>query len=149
MRRRIAPLIAAVLLIGCTEDDAILPLLGDELAVGTWGGQNAGVLVDDSLAHVHVGCTLGNFPRPATIDQEGHFSVSGEYVLRAYPVAIGPSLPAQFAGTLRGRNLTLTVAVNDTTQQKLVLLGPVNLTFDREPRLGPCPICRVPKAILP
>jgi hypothetical protein len=148
MRPRITTVLAALLLAGCSSDNDVLPPGSDQLAIGTWGGRNAGIIVDQALAHVHLGCTLGNFGRPTDIDDAGHFVVAGEYVLRAYPVAIGPTLPALFTGTLRGGNLTLTVAVNDTVAKKTVTLGPVTVTFDRNPELGPCPICRTPNAML-
>jgi len=70
--------------------------------------------------------------------------VPGEYLLRAYPVAVGPAMPAQFAGVLRGTALTLTVAVNDTVDKRLVVLGPVTVVLGHEPKLGPCPICKSP-----
>ena len=114
-----------------------------ELARGTWGGDNAGALVQDS-AHVHIGCTLGNFVPPATLSPEGRFSVSGSYTLRAFPVAVGPPLPADFTGVVIGSRLTLTVAVHDTVEKKVVTLGPVTLELGREPRMQACPICRRP-----
>ena len=137
-------LVAAVLLGGCFSDNDVLPLDSEQLAPGTWGGDNAGVIVDDTVAHVHVGCTLGNFPGPVALDNAGRFSVAGEYMLRAYPVARGPMLPAQFTGTVRSNRLTLTIAVNDTVEKKNVTLGPVTVRFDEMPRMGPCPICRKP-----
>ena len=117
---------------------------GGKLSQGTWGGENAGLIVNDTIAHVHVGCTLGNFPAPVAVDDNGRFSVSGTYVLRAYPVFVGPYLPAQFAGQIAGNRLTLTVTVSDTVENKTVQVGPVSVTFGNEPRMGPCPICRNP-----
>ena len=61
--------------------------------------------------------------------------------LRLYPVAVGPTMPAQFAGVVNGNRLTFTVAVNDTVETKLVVLGPAIVTFGRQPEMGPCPIC--------
>jgi hypothetical protein len=139
---------AAALLSGCFSDNTVLPPDDQKLAVGTWGGDNAGVIVDDTVAHVHVGCTLGNFSGPVALDNAGRFSVTGEYLLRAYPIAVGPTLPAQFTGTVRGNKLTLTIAVNDTVEKKTVTLGPVTVTFDQLPHMGPCPICRKPTALL-
>ena len=130
----------ALVAASCSASQSILP--GDRLAVGTWGGENAGVLVSDTTAHVHVGCTLGNFPTPVLLDANGEFTVAGSYVLRAFPVHIGPDLPAQFSGRIRGTRLTLSIAVNDTVEKKTVQLGPVDVTFGRDPRMGPCPICR-------
>jgi hypothetical protein len=33
--------------------------------------------------------------------------------------------------------------VNDTIQKQLIVLGPVTVTFGREARMGPCPICEL------
>jgi hypothetical protein len=115
------------------------------LAIGTWGGDDAGVIVTDSVTHVHLGCTLGDIPSRPVADADGRFTVEGTYVLKAFPVQVGPRLPAQFAGRVTGRTLTLSVAVHDTTEGKVVALGPVTVRLGREPRLGPCPICRAPK----
>ena len=89
------------------------------------------VWVDTETAdiHVHVGCTSGDFPAPIALDENGRFSVAGSYHLRLYPVAFGPTVPAQFAGVVNGNRLTFTVAVNDTVEKKLVVLGPAIVTF--------------------
>src|SRR6185503_13836098 len=102
------------------------------LTPGTWGGENAGAIVDDTLVHVHIGCTLGNFPLPAVVDDQGRFSADGSYTLRAYPIAVGPELPAVFTGVVTGNQLTLSVAVDDTVEKKLVPLGPVTVVLGRE-----------------
>jgi hypothetical protein len=112
-----------------------------DLAAGTWGGENVGVIVGEDVVHVHVGCTYGDFPAPIALDADGRFSTSGEYLLRAFPVAVGPTMPAQFAGVVRNGTLTLTVAVNDTTEKRLVVLGPAAVVHGLEPEMGPCPIC--------
>ena len=114
---------------------------GGMLALGTWGGDNSGVIATDSVTHVHVGCTFGDMPGRITLDASGRFLVDGSYLLRAYPVAVGPTLPAQFSGHVEGNALTLAIAVNDTVQKKAVVLGPVTVTWGKDPRLGPCPIC--------
>ena len=69
--------------------------------------------------------------------------MDGSYVLRAYPVMIGPSVPAQFSGRVVGRTVTLAIAVNDTVEGRVVALGPVTLEFEREPSMANCPICEV------
>lgn len=124
---------------GCPEDDPVSP--DGNLLTGTWGGENVSLIVEQDFAHVHVGCTNGDFSAPIAVDASGRVNVSGSYVLRAYPIQVGPSLPAQLAGQLSGRQLTFTVAVNDTVEKKLVVLGPVTVTSGRDPRMGPCPIC--------
>ena len=138
-------LTAALSLSATCRSDPVSPAPNSKLAVGTWGGENAGLILDDLLGHVHVGCTYGDFTAPVMLDDAGRFSVSGSYLLRAYPVAVGPTMPAQFAGVVTGGTLTLSVAVNDTIEKKLTLLGPVTLTFGKEARMGPCPICRMPR----
>ena len=117
------------------------PPSGETLAVGTWGGQNAGVTVADSITHVHVGCTFGNIPGRVALRGDGRFTIAGSYVLRAYPVMVGPQLPAEYRGRVNGRTLTLEIAVNDTVARKMVSLGPVTVIHERPPELGPCPIC--------
>lgn len=107
---------------------------------GTWGGEDAGLIVTDSLAHVHIGCTLGDASGPIFASPDGRFEAVGTYNIDAYPVDRGIIHPARFIGQIAGRMMTLTVELTDTT----VVLGPVLLIRDREPQMGPCPICRVP-----
>ena len=121
----------------------------DTLAPGTWGGENAAAIVGDTIAHVHIGCTFGDFRPPAALDLAARFNVEGSYTLRAFPVAVGPTLPAVFTGIVNGNQLTISVAVDDTVEKKLVALGPVTVVLGREPRMGPCPICRRPEAMRP
>ena len=121
----------------------------DTLARGTWGGENAGAIVGDTIAHVHIGCTFGDFRPPAALDLAARFNVEGSYTLRAFPVAVGPTLPAVFTGIVNGNQLTISVAVDDTVEKKLVALGPVTVVLGREPRMGPCPICRRPGEMRP
>src|SRR5262245_36623490 len=113
--QRLGLFCAALLVVGCFVDPDVTPPSEESLALGTWGGNNAGVIVEDTLAHVHVGCTYGNFSGPVELDNAGRFDVAGEYLLRAYPIAVGPTQPARFAGTVDGNKLTLTITVNDTT----------------------------------
>jgi hypothetical protein len=126
---------------GCSLGTGEAPDPPTELAVGAWGGNNSGAIVTETELHVHFGCTLGDFKRPAALDSSGSFSLSGSYVLRAFPIQLGPSLPARVSGVVRGRVMTLSVAVDDTVEKKLVILGPATLTLGRDARMGPCPIC--------
>jgi hypothetical protein len=134
--RSLAVALAVPLVAACGLDGTF----GSTLAVGTWGGEQAGVIVTDDAAHVHIGCTYGDFPAPIPLD-DGRFSVDGDYLLRAHPVAVGPTMPARFAGIVEGVELVMTVAVDDTIAGETVLLGPVTVKLGDEPKLGPCPIC--------
>jgi hypothetical protein len=134
---------AVATLATCHSADTVLAP-GTQLAVGTWGGDNAGAIVTDTLTHIHVACTFGDIKGLVPLDADGRFTIDGTYVLRAYPVLVGPTLPAQFSGRVQGNTLTLAIAVNDTVEKKVVALGPVTVVFGREPSMGPCPICLVP-----
>ena len=81
----------------------------DRVLAGTWGGDNAGVIVTDTSAHVHIGCTVGDVHQPLETDPEGRFDVPGLYNITAYPVYRGPDHPARFTGRIDGKVMTLTV----------------------------------------
>jgi hypothetical protein len=134
---------ATFMLSTCTPSET-LTSAGTTLALGTWGGNNVAVIASDSLTHVHVGCTYGDFPGGVTLDANGRFAIDGSYMLHAYPIAVGPSMPAQLSGQVVGGTLTFAVAVNDTVAKQVVSLGPGTVVFGQEPIMGACPVCRVP-----
>ena len=109
---------------------------------GTWGGENAGLIVNNTDVHVHIGCTLGDAAGPIRPDANGRFEATGTYNVDAYPVDRGILHPATFSGQIVGETMTLTVSLTDAARS----LGPVTLIYGKEPKMGPCPICRVPKA---
>lgn len=139
---------AAAVLAGC-GDGSVGPWGPPNLAVGTWGGEGAGVIVTDSGVHVHIGCTFGDIPGVPDLDEDGRFSADGSYQPRAFPVVSGPTVPARFSGRVEGRTLILAVAVDDTVIGEVGVLGPVSVVYDREPQLGICPICRIPGVRMP
>lgn len=107
---------------------------------GTWGGENAGLIVTDDVTHVHIGCTLGDVRGSIRPNADGRFEATGTYNVDAYPIDRGIIHPARFTGQIVGRSLTLTVSLTDTGRQ----LGPVTLVYGKEPKMGPCPVCRTP-----
>lgn len=131
-------------LLACGEDTVGDPPADGLLAIGTWGGNEAGVLVGDTLTHVHIGCTFGDLRGRVTLDADGRFTRTGSYVLRAYPVQVGPAMPATFTGRVSGQTLTISVAVRDTIEKKDVAFGPSSVRLGTEPTMANCPICRVP-----
>ena len=145
MRSALLPAAGMALLCvtSCRSDLATGPPANGRLAVGTWGGDSAGVIVTDTVSHVHVGCTYGDMTH-VTLDADGRFSTAGTYLLRAYPVAIGPTMPAQFVGRVSGSILTLTVTVMDTIARTVVVRGPIAVRLGAEPIMPNCPICRIP-----
>ena len=131
---------ASVALFACSSSGIALPPFDGKLALGTWGGDNAGMLVSDMEMNLTVGCTYGDVSGRITVAVDGSFDVAGSYMLRAYPVAFGPTVPARFRGQLDGATATVTVTVDDTVQHKTVVEGPVTVKYGDQPRIGPCPI---------
>ena len=130
--RTAAVVLAFAVLAGCDN-----PFPPGAMVRGTFGGNNAGLMADDTSAHVHIGCTYGDVHEPIVLDLSGRFDVAGEHNITAFPVDRGILHPARFTGSIDGRTMTLTVTLTDTA----ITLGPVSLTFDKEPTMGPCPIC--------
>jgi hypothetical protein len=114
------------------------------LALGTWGGDSAGMIVGDTATHLHIKCTFGDISGRVVLNATGGFDARGSYMLRAYPIAIGPPLPARFVGVVSGDRATVTVTVDDTVKRETVVLGPAVVLLGTEPKLWPCPICRRP-----
>jgi hypothetical protein len=104
---------------------------------GMFGGDAAAFTGDDTSAHVHVDCTYGDIHEPIVLDMNSRFDVAGEHNITAFPVDLGIFHPARFIGSIDGRTMTLTVTLTDTA----VTLGPVLLTFEKEPSMGSCPKC--------
>ena len=88
-RRSLAILVPALAIaLGACDAGSTTDAQPEALAEGTWGGDNTGVIIDEMIAHVHIGCTFGDFPAPVLLDADSRFNVTGQYLLRAYPVAI-------------------------------------------------------------
>jgi hypothetical protein len=110
----------------------------DRVPAGTWGGDDAGLIVSADGAHAHVGCTAGDISGEIPLDGEGRFDVAGTYDVDAFPVSRGLLHPARFTGQTDGRTLVFTVRLTDTGQT----LTSGQLVLGREPRMRNCPICR-------
>lgn len=124
-----------ILAVAC---QATIPSTLLQVPAGTWGGDEAGLIVGDAEAHVHIGCTLGDIAGPIPLDARGGFDVAGTYNVDAFPVDRGIRHPARFTGRTDGTTLTLAVRLTDTGQA----FGPVTLTRGVTPRMKNCPICR-------
>src|SRR6267378_2310 len=69
---------------------------------GTWGGENAALMADDTSAHIHIGCTYGNIHQQIIPDANGRFDLPGEHNITAHPVDRGILHPARFVGRVTG-----------------------------------------------
>jgi hypothetical protein len=105
--------------------------------IGTWGGDEAGLIVAENEAHAHIGCTLGDIVGPIPVNARGGFDVLGTYNVDAFPVDRGIRHPARFIGQTNGLTLTLLVQLTDDGRA----FGPVMLSRGVTPRMKNCPIC--------
>jgi len=135
--------IAVVAALNCAAASPVVPADG-LLPLGNYGGDSGAMIVGDTAMHLHVGCTFGDVSGRVPVDASGRFDVAGSYVLRAYPVTVGPSVPARFTGTIDGDRVVVTATIDDTVEHRTVVHGPVSVRLGVEPNLGPCPICRRP-----
>jgi hypothetical protein len=133
---RISALLSILALLACSAATST-PITD---VTGTWGGDNAGMIITGTDIHVHIGCTLGDAVGPIHPDADGRFEIDGTYNVDAYPIDRGITHPAKFSGRIIGSTMTLTVTLTDITR----VLGPVALVYGKEPKMGPCPICRTP-----
>ena len=135
---------ATIALIAACSPSTNLPPYDGFIALGTWGGDTTGMIVSDTAMHLHIGCTYGDVSGRVPLVGNSYFDVNGTYQLHAYPVAVGPALPARFIGHRFGDQMDVTVIVDDTVAHVTVQKGPVIVRYGDEPQMGPCPICRRP-----
>lgn len=126
---------------------SLLNTSSSSLPVGRWGGDDAGLIVSDSGAHLHIGCTYGDVSGAIAVDMDGRFDVAETHNIHAFPVDRGVLLPARLAGQVSFPSLAFTVTVDDTVEHRTVVLGPVRVVFGKDAQMGPCPICRTPADI--
>lgn len=144
-RASAAVLVAAIIVVACSSAaTTTIPPFDGNLPLGNWGGENAGMIVSDTAMHLHIGCTYGDASGRVPVGSGGRFDVAGSYMLRAYPIAVGPAVPVRFTGRLDGAKVTITATVDDTVRDTTIVLGPVSVAYGAEAKLGPCPICRRP-----
>ena len=135
--------IAVVAALNCAAASPVVPADG-LLPLGNYGGDSGAMIVGDTAMHLHIGCTFGDVSGRVPVGADGRFDVAGSYTLRAYPITVGPAVPARFTGTIDGDRVVVRATVDDTIAHQTVVRGPVSLRLGVEPKLGPCPICRRP-----
>src|SRR5207247_2730517 len=104
MHRVILAGVAIVLLRDC---GVVSPRPSPGKVSGTWGGDNAALIADDTSAHAHIGCTYGNVHQQIVADASGKFDVPGEHGITAYPVDRGIKTCASYARTHLGPTMTV------------------------------------------
>src|SRR6267378_8339368 len=94
--------VAAAAVLGPCDPTGLKP--PKDLA-GTWGGENAALMADDTSAHIHIGCTYGNIHQQLILDASGRFDLPGEQNITAHPVDRGILHPARFSGDRKSTRL--------------------------------------------
>jgi hypothetical protein len=104
--------------------------------LGRWGGVHVALTLADSGGTIEYDCGHGGVGAPVRLDRAGRFDVAGVHVREhGGPVRVGEvpdSLPARYAGHVRGDRMTLRVFVGADT------LGPFELRRGAEPQLFKC-----------
>ncbi|MGH7655123.1 MAG: hypothetical protein ACREN6_10725 [Gemmatimonadaceae bacterium] len=128
----------AAALAACAKDSPTSP--PTTLAFGEWGADDAQVIASDSVTHVWLQCTSGDFAGSVVLDAEGRFSVNGTYDPYVLPIAPpdGP-MPAQLSGQVAGNTLTFAIAVNDTIGHQVISLGPRTVVLGQQANIVVCP----------
>ena len=90
-----ALIVLATLVIGPCDPTGLKP--PKDLA-GTWGGENAGLIADDTSAHVHIGCTYGNVHQQIVPDSSGRFDVPGEHNITRIRSTAASCIPRALSG---------------------------------------------------
>lgn len=95
------------------------------VAVGTWGGPEASLVLTRAGGNLSYSCGAGTIDSAWTISDDGQFLASGEHFFGGGPVPPQgrEPHPARYSGTIKGNALTLTVTLSDLD----LTLGPYRL----------------------
>jgi hypothetical protein len=92
----------------------------ERVAVGVWNGEHVSLEVQRDGAVVEFDCAHGSIKQPIALDKDGRFSVRGTFAFEqggaVTPGGAGGDRPAQYAGRVEGKKMTLTVTLTDNNQ---------------------------------
>ncbi len=112
--RRLAFLTAALCLAACRNAP-----IDTQDVLGTWGGANARLVLEDSLGTIEYDCAHGTIARGWTVSTSGEFHGTGRHVQETGgPSFSGDTLsrPARYDGSIDGNSLNLTVTLTDSAK---------------------------------
>lgn len=105
---------------------------------GTWGGDHIRLEVRENNADIQYDCGRGEIAGPLTLSRNRRLDLRGTFVREGHgPIRVGqPPVPrpARYEGRIKGKTLTLTVTLTDTSQE----IGTFTLTRGHEGRLWKC-----------
>lgn len=119
--------------------EAYNPALRDKpLPAGTWGGERISMKVTAERTEVEYDCAHGTISSKILLNARGFFVAKGTHVEEhGGPTRQGdetPNYSVQFKGSVRGKNMKLTVTRTDTRE----LIGTFRLTHGQESELVKC-----------
>ncbi|HYJ87243.1 MAG TPA: hypothetical protein VEW46_14375 [Pyrinomonadaceae bacterium] len=135
LNKALVPILLSILFIVPVTFSAVR---GQPLAEGLWGGEHVRMEVTAAETKIEFDCGHATIASRILIDPRGRFLAKGTYVEeRGGPSRQGEEnhgYPAQFRGTVNGKNMKLTITRTDTNE----VLGSFSLTHGREPELVKC-----------
>lgn len=104
----------------------------------TWGGEHVRIEFKDGDGRVEFDCAHGTITDPLKTDSEGRFALNGTYVREGPgPIRLNVprvSQPARYSGTIKGDEMSLSVTLNNTSQE----IGTFTLTRGSEGLIRKC-----------
>ena len=114
------------------------PPVGTAVLEGSWGGVHIGMEVAGKGTDIEFDCAHGTISERLVLDREGRFRAKGTYVREhGGPIREGEtpvSHPASYSGNVRGKAMTLTVALTDSSES----IGTFTLTQGSEAQVFKC-----------
>ncbi len=109
-----------------------------EVAPGNWGGRGIGLTIEKNSARIEYDCAEAEINRKIMIDENGNFSVEGDYIRHSFgPVRADmppERQPARFEGKISDQTMTLTVSLTGSKEK----IGEFTLKLDQTARIRRC-----------
>ena len=67
---RVVLAMVGVAVVACSSGPSA-PAFDGSIPLGTWGGDNSGMIVGDTAVHIHVGCTYGDVSGRVPVSADG------------------------------------------------------------------------------
>lgn len=119
-----------------TEENT--PQAGTAVREGSWGGLHIGMEVARKSTAIEFDCAHGMISEQLVLDRQGRFRARGTYAREhGGPVREGEtpvSHPATYSGNIRGKAMTLTVTLTDSSES----IGTFTLTQGSEGQVFKC-----------
>jgi len=110
-----------------------------EVIVGTWGGQGAELIAQESSVRIEFNCAWGHIEGPLEIQSGGEFSIQGLYAIEPGGPGISgepepKGTPAIFFGSVKNSEIQLNVTISKQNRT----LGPYVVRESEKSSLEKC-----------